>query len=206
VWKRAKLHPDRHVVFGQAYYSAPHPLIGERLWVRATACVVQLFHEHKLAATHGRAFRAGQRVTSPAHLPPKKLRYLMQTPTWCRERAAQIGPATSDFIGRLLGDEVLDRLRGAQATLRLAESFGESRLEAACRRAVACEAIAFETVQRILNRGLDRESLPAEAAPAPTPRAAPAYARTFFDLFTPADPATNPGEKEWTSPTSSPRC
>ena len=70
--------------------------------------------------TAGR-YRPGQRVTNPAHLPPKKLRYLMQTPTWCRERAAQIGPATAEFIERLLGDEVLDRLRGAQATLRLAE-------------------------------------------------------------------------------------
>jgi len=157
-------------------------------------------------ATHGRAFRPGQRVTNPAHLPPKKLRYLMQTPTWCRERAAQIGPATLDFIVQLLGDEVLDRLRGAQATLRLAENFGEARLEAACRRAVACDAIAAKTVQCILHRGLDREPLPGEAAPVPPPRAAPAYARTFFDLFNPADPATTEGEKTWTSPTNSPRC
>ena len=205
-WKKAKLHPDCHVVFTRSYYSAPHPLIGQRLWVRATSRVVQLFHEHQLVATHGRAYRPGQRVTNPAHLPPKKLRYLMQTPTWCRERAGQIGPATATFIERLLGDEVLDRLRGAQATLRLAESFGQARLEAACRRAVACDAIAYKTVQRILLRGLDREPLPGEAAPAPAPRAAPAYARTFFDLFTPADPATTEGEKVWTSSTSSPRC
>ncbi len=205
-WKQAKLHPDCHVVFAKGYYSAPHPLIGERLWLRATSRVVQLFHEHQLVATHGRAFRPGQRVTNPAHLPPKKLRYLMQTPTWCRERAAQIGPSTADFIAQLLGDEVLDRLRGAQATLRLAESFGEGRLEAACRRAVACDAIASKTVQRILHRGLDREPLPGEAAPAPVPRTAPAYARTFFDLFTTAAPATTEGEKTWTSCTSSPRC
>jgi len=205
-WKQAKLHPDCHVVFAKGYYSAPHPFIGERLWLRATSRVVQLFHDHQLVATHGRAFRPGQRVTNPAHLPPKKLRYLMQTPTWCRERAAQIGPATLDFIVQLLGDEVLDRLRGAQATLRLAENFGEARLEAACRRAVACDAIAAKTVQCILHRGLDREPLPGEAAPVPPPRAAPAYARTFFDLFNPADPATTEGEKTWTSPTNSPRC
>jgi len=205
-WKRAKLHPDCHVVFTRSYYSAPHPLIGERLWVRATSCVVQLFHEHQLVATHGRAYRPGQRVTNPAHLPPKKLRHLMETPTWCRERAARIGPATAAFIGCLLGDEVLDRLRGAQATLRLSETFGQDRLEAACRRAVACDAIAYKTVQRILHRSLDREPLPGEAAPAPAPRAAPTYARTFFDLFTPADPAITPGEDAWTSSTSSPRC
>ncbi len=192
-WKRAKLHPDCHVVFARAYYSAPHPLIGQRLWVRATSCVVQIFHEHQLVATHGRAYRPGQRVTNQAHLPPKKLRYLMQTPTWCRERAALIGPATADFI---------TRLRGAQATLRLAESFGEARLEAACRRAVACDAIAVKTVQRILHRGLDREPLPGDTAPASAPPAPPVYARTFFDLFNPADAATTEGEKTWTSPIS----
>jgi hypothetical protein len=130
----------------------------------------------------------------------------MQTPTWCRERAGQIGLATSEFIERLLGDEVLDRLRGAQATLRLAESVGAQRLEAACRRAVACDAIQAKTVQRILNRGLDREPLPGEAAPVPPPRAEPVYARTFFDLFNPADPATSQGETQWTSSISSRRC
>ncbi len=91
-WKRAKLHPDCHAVFAGSYYSAPHPLIGQHLWVRATSRVVQLFHDQRLVATHGRALRAGQRVTNPAHLPPKKLRYFMQTPTWLREQAAQIGP------------------------------------------------------------------------------------------------------------------
>ena len=101
---------------------------------------------------------------------------------------------------------MLDRLRGAQATLRLAESFGEARLEAACRRAVACDAIASKTVQRILRRGLDRDPLPGEAAPTPVRPSTPAYARTFFDLFTPADAATSEGEKTWTSSTSSPRC
>jgi transposase len=205
-WKQAKLHPDCHVVFARSYYSAPHPLIGERLWLRATSRVVQVFRDHKLVATHGRALRPGQRVTNPAHLPPKKLRYLMQTPTRCRERAGQIGPATTEFIERLLGDEVLDRLRGAQATLRLAESVGEARLEAACRRAVACNAIQAKTVQRILNRGLDREPLPGDAAPPPPPRVDPVYARTFFDLFNPADEAIAQGETQWTSSTSSPRC
>jgi transposase len=205
-WKQAKLHPDCHVVFARSYYSAPHPFIGERLWLRATSRVVQVFRDHRLVATHGRALRPGQRLTNSAHLPPKKLRYLMQTPTWCRERAGQIGPATSKFIEQLLGDEVLDRLRGAQATLRLAESVGEGRLEAACRRAVACDAIHAKTVQRILNRGLDREPLPGETGPPAPPRAEPVYARTFFDLFNPADPATSQGETQWTSSISSRRC
>ena len=33
--KRAKLHPDCHVVFQGAFSSAPHRLIGQTLWVHA---------------------------------------------------------------------------------------------------------------------------------------------------------------------------
>jgi hypothetical protein len=66
----------------------PRMLIVCRDWLRATPTVVQFFHEHKLVATQGRTYRPGQRVTNPAHPPPEKLRYLMQTPTWCRECAA----------------------------------------------------------------------------------------------------------------------
>ena len=99
-WKKAKLHADCHVVFAGAYYSAPHRLIGQRLWVRATAWKVELFHEHTLVATHRRA-RPGQRRTLTDHLPPDKVHFLMQTPTWCRERATAVGPACAVFIDAL---------------------------------------------------------------------------------------------------------
>jgi hypothetical protein len=133
-------------------------------------------------------------------LPPEKLRYFMQHPTWCRERAAEVGPSTALFIERLLGDKVLDRLRGAQATLRLAEKVGPARLEAACTRALACDAIAFTTVKTMLQRGLEQQPLPG-AAPAPKASTPPLYARSFFDVFNPAAQATTPpkGNDPWTS-------
>ena len=90
-WKQAKLHPDCHIVFAGAYYSAPHRLIGQRLWVRATAAQVQLFHQHALVATH-LAARPGQRRTLYTHLPPDTVHFLLQTPRWCQEQAAAIGP------------------------------------------------------------------------------------------------------------------
>ena len=35
-WKKATIHIDHHVEFDRRYYSAPHALIGEKPWVRAT--------------------------------------------------------------------------------------------------------------------------------------------------------------------------
>jgi transposase len=181
-WKRATLHADCHVVFAAAYYSAPHRLIGERLWVRATARQVQLFHEYALVATHLRA-RPGQRRTLLDHLPPDKVQFLLQSPAWCRQRAAQIGPACVRFIDALLGERPLDRLRSAQGVLRFAQRVGSARLEAACARATAVEEYRYHTVKAILAAGLDREPLPDLAPVAAPAGSAPRHARPWTDFF-----------------------
>jgi transposase len=141
-WKQAKLHPDCHVVVDHAFYSAPHRLIGQKLWVRAADPSVRIFHQHELVATHPRATRRGQRLTNPDHLPPAKVAGLLATPASCVRRAVEIGPATTEVIGRLLGDRPLDRLRTALGILKLAHKFGPRRLEAACARAVQYDDLA----------------------------------------------------------------
>ena len=193
-WKRAKLHADCHVVFDGAYYSGPHRLIGQRLWVRATAFKVELFHEYALVATHRRG-RPGQRRTLTAHLPPQKVHFLMQTPAWCREHAAQIGPACAQFIEGLLGDRPLDRLRGAQGVLRLAQRYGAARLEAACARACVVAEYRYHTVKTILLQGLDQQPLP-DLAPVTSPAAVrPRHARPWTDFF--PDPIHEEGRSVW---------
>jgi transposase len=182
-YKRATLHPDCHITFDGSYYSASYKLIGHRLWVRATLRTLQIFFEHRLIRTHVRAWKKGSWVQNPADFPPEKLAYSMQTPSWCRQRAAEIGPSIGEFVEVLLSDRVLDRLRGVQGLLRSVDRYGADRLDAACRRALACDALAVRSVETILKRGLDSEPLPLDLEPPPPVGSAPAYARTFFDLF-----------------------
>jgi transposase len=190
-WKKAKLHPDCHVVFAGAYYSAPHRLIGQRLWVRATAWKVELFHEHTLVATHRRA-RPGQRRTLTDHLPPDKVHFLLQTPAWCRTRATEIGAACAVVIETLLGDRPLDRLRSAQGILRLAQRYGAARLEAACARAHAVGEYRYHTIKTILVNALDHQPLPALISPTPSaPAPVPRHARPWTTFF--PDPGAEDG-------------
>ena len=183
-WKQAKLHPDCHVVFDQAFYSAPHRLIGQRLWVRAADMSVRIFYQHTLVATHPRATRRGQRLTNPDHLPPAKMAGLLATPASCVRRATEIGPATSEVVGRLLGERPLDRLRTVLGILKLAHKFAPRRLEAACARALQYDDLAYSTVKRILDRGLDQTLAPA-APPRPVSPALPLFARPVTDFFPP---------------------
>jgi transposase len=181
VWKKVKLHPDCHVVFEGSFYSAPHRLIGKSLWVRAADTGVTIFHEHEPVASHPRARRPGQRFTLNDHLPPAKVTGLMASPAFCLKRASEIGPHTTDLVGRLLGERPLDRLRTAQAILRLAHKFSPRRLETACARALRFDEIGYGAVKRILVKGLDLVTVPAASPPAETQPLL--FARPWTDFF-----------------------
>jgi transposase len=159
VWKHAKLHPDCHIVVDGAYYSAPHRLIGHKLWARTNGHDVLIFHDFERIATH-RWGKPGTRRTIEAHYPPEKIVHLMQTPQFCRKKAAAIGASTATVVEALFNDRPLDRLRSVQSILRLAEKFGAKRLEAASRRALCFNDPSHGTLKRILQKGLDNDPLP----------------------------------------------
>jgi transposase len=169
-WARASVHRDTHVQFGYCLYSVPYTLIGTDVFVRATASLVQAFDaEHRLLASHPRGTRRGQRFTQPDHLPPAAKAWSMQTPRYCLEQARAVGPACLALVQRMFGDRVLDRLRGVQGLLRLADTYGGERLEAACRRVGEVDLVSSRTVRLMLERGLESEPPPAPTAAATSP-------------------------------------
>jgi hypothetical protein len=183
VWKEVKLHPDCHVVFDYAYYSAPHRLVGKKLWLRATPRRVEVYYRFERLATHERSVHRGQRRTISSHLPPDKLAGLLPEPVRLRAMASDVGAFTAEFIDRLLGERPLDRLRSAQGVLKLQHRFGPSRLEAACRRALAFDELRYHTVKSILSKGLDLEPVVVmELDRGPLP-ATSQFARSAAELF-----------------------
>jgi transposase len=157
-WKKVTLHPDAHVKFGLCLYSAPHRLVGQDLWLRATHTSVQLFHEHQLVATHPRLCDPGKRSTVRDHLPPEAQAYLMNDPQWCLKEATRIGSACAALVEVLFADRVLDNLRAAQGIVRLAKTYGAQRLETACARALSFGNPRYRTVKTILAKGLDQQA------------------------------------------------
>jgi len=181
VWKEVKIHPDCHVVYDYAYYSAPHRLVGERLWLRALPRRVELYHHHERVATHSRAVHRGQWTTVADHLPPEKLQGLLPMPQELRLRAELIGTSASEIVERLLGQRPLDRLRTAQAVLGLARKYGAERLDAACKRALAFDQVGYHVVKSILKKGLDLQPLDEAARLGPLPKTAQ-FARPASDF------------------------
>ena len=168
MWKQVKLHRDCHLVFDNAYYSAPFRLVGQKLWVRGGNREVQIFtSDYQLVATHARTVRPGQRQTHHDHLPRHKVPGLILTRDACRQQASNIGSATREVVDGLLDHRPEDRLRTAGRLLRLGDRFGSERLEMACARALRFDDAAYMTIKRILEQGLDLEELPTIKPPLP---------------------------------------
>jgi transposase len=180
-WKEVTLHRDCHVVFEQAFYSAPFRLVGQRLRVRGGSREVRLYTaDYQLVATHPRAQRPGERQTHPDHLPQEKLPQLLWTRALCPALAAEVGPATAAVVGQLLADPVVDRHSRVVRILRLREAVGDARLEAACARALRYDDLTYATIKRILAQGLEAagdDATPATVAPART------FVRTATELL-----------------------
>jgi hypothetical protein len=162
-WSTAKVGPDIHAKVGKTLYSVPWRLIGQHVDARATPEMVQVFCQQKLVATHIAKPRGKQ--TDTGHYPPEKIAFAMRTPTWCRHRAAEVGPGTVAVIDDLLAVNALFRLRAAQGVLGLADKkgVGPGRLEAACVKAIAVGDPSYRTVKGILAAGTETEPSPPAA-------------------------------------------
>jgi len=190
--KPVKVHSDCHITLDGSYYSAPYAYIGHRLDAYVSDHMVELYDGVELVATHVRCTAPGQWQTRLEDYPPEKAAYLIQTPAYCRQMAAQIGPSTAQVVESLLAERPLDRLRAVQALLRLQDSVGQRRLEAACARALFYGDIRYRQIKQVLTSGLDREPL-SEPADPPTlePGRPYAFARSSADFF-PSEPEVRP--------------
>ncbi len=176
-----KVHPDCHVVISGSFYSVPFGYIGQELAAHVSENFVEIYKGQDLVTSHPRSTRPGQWHTRVEDYPPAKAAYLIHTPNYCKKLAAKIGPSTQNVVEQLLADRPLDRLRSVQAILRLEESVGSKRLEAACARAAHFGDVRYRQIKLILNAALDREPLP-ETQPA-QPALSHAFARSGEEFF-----------------------
>jgi hypothetical protein len=179
--KAVKVHPDCHVSIDKSYYSVPYRYVGDTLDAYVSERIVELYRGLELVTVHERSVKAGEWHTRLEHYPEHKAAYLERTPAYCRQLAARVGGATRQVVEDLLGDQPLDRLRSVQAILRLEESVGAERLEAACARALYFSDPSYRRIKGILKAGLDRAPLPEMARPLSVP--VHLFARAAAEFF-----------------------
>ncbi len=161
-WKRVTVHPDHHIAYRYALYSAPSSTCppGTKLEVRGDSKLVRLYRRGILAKVHPRQPRGG-RSTDPEDYPAELTAYSLRSPNHMRLKLAELGEDVGAFADRLLGGPTpWSKLRQAHKVLRLGERYTPARLNAACRRALEVDLIDARRLERILVQALEEEATP----------------------------------------------
>jgi hypothetical protein len=183
VWKKAKVHPDSHVLFERRLYSVPWTLIGQKVWVRATPSTVYVFADEVRVATHG---RRGSKVrsTKDEHLPEHRRDLRERSREYWVRRATLMGAEVEEYIGEVFdSDEVLSQLRTVQAMVTHLERYPVERARGACRRASFYGTYGYGSLKNILVLALDKEPLPSTVVATPDADGPPRFARKLSELL-----------------------
>ena len=161
-WKLARVHIDYHAEVLGHYYSVPYQLVKRQLEVRITANTVEFLHHNKRVASHRRSALKGRHTTLAEHMPRAHRQYAGWTPQRLVRWAEKNGPATAELIAVMLRSRAHPQqgFRSCLGIMRLGKSYGDERLEAACRRALPLNATSYKSVKSILDKNLDRQPLP----------------------------------------------
>jgi transposase len=167
-WKWATVNIDYHIAYEHHYYSAPHALIHERVEVRATATVVEIFHRGVRITSHERSYVRGKHSTHPEHMPAAHQKHAAWSPSRLIAWGKTIGPSTGALVEAILEGRRHPEhgYRSCLGLLRLGKRYGEARLEAACARALVAGARSYRHVDSMLKHGLARAPLPKESGDA----------------------------------------
>jgi len=168
-WRKARVNIDYHVAVEGHYYSVPYALVRKEVEVRLTATVVEIFHKGQRVASHFRSHRPGQHTTVTGHMPKSHQHHLEWTPERLIQWAQKTGGETARAVETILAARPHPQqgFRSCLGLMRLGKEYGPERLEAACARALALNAVSYRSVESILKKELDKRPLPEKTPPAP---------------------------------------
>jgi transposase len=152
---------DYHIELLGHYYSTPYVLVHETVDVRYTSRTVEIFHQHKRVASHARDDRRGYPSTTHEHMPKSHQEYIGVTPSKLIEQAKRISVKTGELVEYILNDRKYppQGYRSCLGIIRLAKSYSNERLDAACSRALAIGGHSYTSVAAILKSGLDQQPI-----------------------------------------------
>jgi transposase len=159
-WRVATVQFNYHVCVDSQNYSVPYEYIKQKVDVRLTKNVVEVFFGGNRITSHPRLYgRSGQYSTIEAHMPPDHQKYVM----WNAERftswAEKIGENTAVVVRFFLSAHKVEQqgYKSCMALLKLADKYSVKRLEAACEKTLSYTVRpSLKNVQAILKSGQDK--------------------------------------------------
>ncbi len=146
------LNTDKH------YYSVPYQFIGKKVKVMFSRYIVEIFHNYERIALHKRLRIHYDYTTDKEHLPPNHRFVSEWTPerfiTWADEIHKDVKLYISHILNQKQHPEQAYKV--CLGVLSFAKRVGNDRLIKACQRALGYGIYNYKTIQKILEKGLDK--------------------------------------------------
>lgn len=154
--KYAKVHVDYHVSFEKHLYSVPHTYISQKVLIRATEHLVEIYAQNQRIACHIRNRKRGF-STIKEHMPENHRWRQEWSPERFRRWAREIGPATEELINDVLASRrhPEQAYRACLGILHLVKKPEQYLLEAACEFALKSGVSSYRAVKNILTTKKD---------------------------------------------------
>jgi len=156
-WLIGKVHKDHHIVVKGNFYSVPTKYIDKEVSIRSGLSTIKIFYDHDLIKTHVKLEGRGLWSSDINDYPEAARKYLTQTPNECFKKASMIGEAVRAVVETILDKPSKQRLRKAHAVLRLAEQYGNERVNAACNKAITFKNYEYKTIKSMLEKNIETQ-------------------------------------------------
>ncbi|MCR5457270.1 MAG: IS21 family transposase [Clostridiales bacterium] len=156
-WKVATVQYNYHVFFDGMYYSVPYNYIGQKVNLRTTDSMVEVFLGQDRIASHRRLYgRLGQYSTVTEHMPEDHRKYLEWNGNRFRAWAKGIGTSTYAVVDSMLTSAKIEQqsYRSCMGLLKMADKYSKTRLESACSKALEyTKTPSYKVIKNILVAG-----------------------------------------------------
>jgi len=146
-----------HAQLLKCFYSVPFKYIKEKVEIKYSTTLVEIYHKSKLIATHPRLHKVNDRSTLKEHM-PKNHEYQNEkmNPGRLLNWATSIGINTKEFVQKRLdtADYPINAYKSIIAVLQKAKIYSNAQLELALSYANTINATTVKSIESILSKKL----------------------------------------------------
>ena len=155
--KIATVDISYHVQLLKCFYSVPYKHLKDKVEIKYSTTLVEIYHKSKLIATHPRLHKVNDRSTLKEHMPKNhEMQHEKMNPQRLRNWAASIGSNAEVFVQKRLdnADYPVNVYKSIIAVLHKAKMYGNMELDMALGYASSINATTVKSIESILSKKL----------------------------------------------------
>lgn len=169
VWTQATVGSDYLISDGKNKYSVPFDLIGEKVQIRLTKNIVEIFFNGGRVASHNRLSNPQRHpIVIQSHMPEEHRKYLNYNEDNFVEWGNSVGEKTSEVVRYFLtsGKASEQGYKPCISLMKLSERYGKSKLENACERMLAVSSTpTIRNISTFLKNGKTQNAVEPKERP-----------------------------------------